>query len=203
VLKRNKFIILIFGLLVFPGAASATTPDGAAQFIGKLSADASAALKSGGLSLYQKETRVRVLLSDNFDLKLIGRFVLGRAWRKISAEQRAQYMELFEQFVLRTYSRRLGGYTGQKFDVISAKNLGTKDVLVSTRISRPTGPPINAGWRVREMKYGHKILDVMVAGVSMVVTQRSEFRAVIRRQGVSGLIETLRLQVSKFSAQKN
>ncbi|NQV56609.1 MAG: ABC transporter substrate-binding protein, partial [Rhodospirillales bacterium] len=52
-------------------------------------------------------------------------------------------------------------------------------------------------------KSGHKILDVMVAGVSMVVTQRSEFRSVISKQGVTGLIETLRLQVSKFSAQKN
>jgi len=58
-------------------------------------------------------------------------------------------------------------------------------------------------YQVRQKKDGHKILDVMVAGVSMVVTQRSEFRAVISRQGVAGLIETLRLQVSKFSAQKN
>ena len=75
-------------------------------------------------------------------------------------------------------------------------------MLVLTKISRPSGPPIKAGWRVRETKNGHKILDVMVAGVSMVVTQRSEFRSVIRRRGVTGLIETLRLQVSKFSAQK-
>ena len=47
----------------------------------------------------------------------------------------------------------------------------------------------------------YKIVDVMVAGVSMVVTQRSEFGAVIQRQGVDGLIESLRMQVSKIPAQ--
>ena len=200
--KRNLAIVIILGLLAWPAAGSATTRDGASKFIGALSANASRALNSGNLSLDQKENQVRALMSEIFDLKLIGRFVLGSAWRKTPAEQRAQYLELFEQFILRTYSRRLGGYTGQKFDVIGAKKLGKKDVLVLTKISRPAGPPIKAGWRVRETKNGHKILDVMVAGVSMVVTQRSEFRSVIRRRGVTGLIETLRLQVSKFSAQK-
>ena len=201
-LKRSASIVLFLGLSALPLAATATTTAGAKKFIGVLSTNAAETLNSRGLNLNQKEAKVRALLSENFDLKLIGRFVLGSAWRKTPAEQRAQYLELFREFVLRTYSRRLGGYAGQNFEVIGAKNLGKKDVLVSTSISRPSGPPIKAGWRVRKTKKGHKILDVMVAGVSMVVTQRSEFRAVIRRQGVAGLIETLRLQVSKFSAQK-
>jgi phospholipid transport system substrate-binding protein len=202
VLKRSITIILFLGLMAWAGTAAATTPDGASKFIGNLSSKASSTLNSGGLSLNQKEAQVRQLLSESFDLKLIGRFVLGRAWKKSSKEQRVQYLGLFEQFVLRTYSRRLGGYTGQKFNVINAKNFGKKDVLVTTKISRPSGPPVEARWRVRLRKKGHKIIDVMVAGVSMVQTQKSEFRSVVKRQGVSGLIETLRLQVSKFSAQK-
>lgn len=188
--------------MALPGAATATTPDGASKFIGDLSSRASDTLNSGGLSLNQKEAEVRRLLSESFDLALIGRFVLGRAWKKASKEQRDQYQDLFKQFVLRTYSRRLGGYTGQKFNVVNAKNFGKKDVLVTTEISRPSGPPIEARWRVRLFKEKHKIIDVMVAGVSMVQTQKSEFRSVVKRQGVSGLIETLRLQVSKYSAQK-
>ena len=201
-LKRSITIILFLGLMAWAGTAAATTPDGASKFIGNLSSKASSTLNSGGLSLNQKEAQVRQLLSESFDLKLIGRFVLGRAWKKSSKEQRVQYLGLFEQFVLRTYSRRLGGYTGQKFNVINAKNFGKKDVLVTTKISRPSGPPVEARWRVRLRKKGPKIIDVMVAGVSMVQTQKSEFRSVVKRQGVSGLIETLRLQVSKFSAQK-
>ena len=201
-LKRSITILLFLGLMAWAGAATATTPDGASKFIGQLSSRASNTLNSSGLTLNQKETAVRKLLSESFDLNLIGRFVLGRAWKKTSKEQRVQYQDLFEKFVLRSYSRRLGGYTGQKFNVTNAKSFGKKDVLVTTKISRPSGPPIEARWRVRLRKKGHKIIDVMVAGVSMVQTQKSEFRSVVKRQGVSGLIETLRLQVSKFSAQK-
>jgi phospholipid transport system substrate-binding protein len=202
VLKRSITITLFLGLMALPGAASAITPDGASKFIGELSSHASSTLNLSGLTLNQKEAEVRRLLSESFDLKLIGRFVLGRTWKKTSKEQRVQYLDLFKQFVLRSYSRRLGGYTGQNFNVVHAKNFGKKDVLVTTKISRPSGPPIEARWRVRLRKNGHKIIDVMVAGVSMVQTQKSEFRSVVKRQGVSGLIETLRLQVSKFSAQK-
>ena len=202
VLKCSITIILFLGLSAWAGTATATTPDDASKFIEELSSKASSTLNSGGLTLNQKEAEVRKLLSESFDLKLIGRFVLGRAWKKSSREQRVQYLGLFKQFVLRTYSRRLGGYTGQRFNVVNAKNFGKQDVLVTTKISRPSGPPIEARWRVRLRKQKHKIIDVMVAGVSMTQTQKSEFRSVVKRQGVSGLIETLRLQVSKFSAQK-
>jgi len=200
---NHRLFIVVFVLiaLVFGSVAQATNKAGATKFVSDLSNQALDALKANGVPLDQKEKKVRQILSTNFDLNLIGRYVLGAAWRKASADQRSQYQTLFKEFVLRTYSRRFGGYSGQKFTVTGAKPIGKKDILVSTKISRPSGPPILAGWWVREKNGTHKILDVVVAGVSMVVTQRSEFRAVIRKQGVGGLIETLRMQVTKFSAQ--
>ncbi len=198
---------LALALFVFAGTPPAmaeegrTSPDEAVKFVAKLSGEALDLLRSKGLPLAEKEKRVRTMLADNFDLALIGRYVLGPSWRTASDEQRDQYLSLFQEFVLRTYSRRLGGYTGQTFEIAGASALSEGDVLVTTRISRPSGPPIEAGWRVRGGPGGHKILDVVVSGVSMVVTQRSEFRAVIRREGLDGLIEILRAQVSKFSAK--
>lgn len=204
-----KVLSLMFAALVtmsvvaITPAVQASDPNGATQFLTKLSGDALQALGASGQALEEKEAAVRRLLANNFDLPLIGQFVLGRAWRKASAEQRDQYQTLFREFVLRTYSRRLGGYSGQNFEILGTRPIGKQDMLVSTKISRPSGPPIVAGWRVRRGANGYNILDVIVAGVSMVVTQRSEFRAVIRRQGIDGLIEVLRLQVTKFSARKS
>ncbi|MCH8834674.1 MAG: ABC transporter substrate-binding protein, partial [Proteobacteria bacterium] len=100
--------------------------------------------------------------------------------------------------VLRTYARRLGGYAGETFKIIKAGPLGKRDALVSTEIGRSGGPPLMAGWRIRSGPNGLKILDVIVAGISMIATQRSEFRALVSRQGVDGLIEALRLRVGKF-----
>jgi phospholipid transport system substrate-binding protein len=202
-LSTALLMLFVFGAVSgIPTAAKATDAGQATQFLTALSADALKALGAPGATLEQKETAVRLILAKHFDLDLIGRFVLGAAWRKASDDQRTQYQNLFREFVLRTYSRRLGGYSGQTFQVVGSRPIGKGDILVNTKINRPSGPPIEAGWRVRNGKDGHKILDVVVAGVSMVVTQRSEFRSVIRREGIDGLIEVLRLQVTKFSARR-
>ena len=79
--------------------------------------------------------------------------------------------------------------------------MGKIDAVVVTEISRPSGPPLVAGWRVRGGAGTYKILDVIVEGVSMLATQRSEFASVVRSQGVDGLIEVLRVQVTKFAAR--
>jgi phospholipid transport system substrate-binding protein len=84
--------------------------------------------------------------------------------------------------------------------IISERPAGTKDVVVSTRILRPSGPPIDADWRVRTTGERYRIIDVMVEGVSMVITQRSEFAAVVQRHGLQGLIEVLRARTTKLPA---
>ena len=70
--------------------------------------------------------------------------------------------------------------------------------MVKTNIVQPGGPPIKANWRVRPLNGEYKIIDIMVEGVSMAVTQRSEFNAVVRRQGMRGLLQTLRARTEKF-----
>jgi phospholipid transport system substrate-binding protein len=74
--------------------------------------------------------------------------------------------------------------------------------MVSTRIDRPSGPPVEAQWRVRDNAGQPRIIDVMVAGISMVTTQRDEFAAVVQRQKVAGLIEVLRARTSKLPATR-
>lgn len=200
----TRFVISSVFVLFFAvtsQVSAQTSPEAASQFIGGLSEKALSVLRADGVALNTKEAQVRELLSENFDLDLIGRFVLGKSWRSATPEQRDQYQALFREFVLRTYSRRLGGYSGQSFEIVGARPVGKKDVLVSTKISRPNAPPIEAGWRVRNGANGPKILDVVVSGVSMVVTQRSEFRSVVSKQGIDGLIEVLRAQVTKFAAR--
>jgi phospholipid transport system substrate-binding protein len=182
------------------GALAATPPEGAAVFVKWLAEQALSTLNTPSGSLEQRETIFRDLLRQGFDLKLIGRFVLGRYWRTATPQQRDDFQRLFEEFVLKTYSYRLGGYSGETFNVISTRAAGEKDALVRTRIERPSGPAITADWRVRAKDDRFKIIDVMVEGVSMAVTQRSEFASVINRSGFNGLLEALRARVQRFAA---
>jgi len=180
--------------------AQATSPDGAAQFVMTLAQQALATLAQPGLSLEHREGVFRDLLRQGFDLDFIGRFVAGRYYREMTPDQQADYQRLFGDFVLRTYAGRLGGYSGEKFAVVAARPAGQQDVLVQSRIERPSGPPIGAEWRVRSISGAFKIIDVAVEGVSMAVTQRAEFDAVLARGGPESLLAALRARTTKMPA---
>lgn len=184
-------------------AAGKTSPAEASKFLQILGDQAVDLLGDGTLPLSKREEKIHDLLREHFDLKAIGRFVLSRAWRTTPAEQREEYLGLFSEFVVRTYAQRLGGYAGEKFEITSAKPLGRRDALVVTQIKRQAGPILSAGWRVRKKENGHKIIDVMVEGVSMAAAQRSEFESIVRKEGVGSLIEILRAKVSVFSAKSS
>ena len=203
--SRRKFLLgstAIGATLAVPGllfaAASPEAVKGASAFISDPAQRAIAILQSSGGKMEAREAQFRVLLSNGFDMPFIARFVLGKHWRKATPQERADYIKLFTEFVLKSYSRRMGGYSGETFSVAGASTAGKKDVMVKTNIVQPGGPPIKANWRVRPLNGEYKIIDIMVEGGSMAVTQRSEFNAVVRRQGMRGLLQTLRARTEKF-----
>ena len=146
-------------------------------------------LADTSLSQKQKEEKFRIMLNQNFDMETIGRFALGRNWKTASADQRKEYQKLFKDLVVNVYSSRFKEYEGQKFEVTSARETGKKDVTVSSLIVPDSGPKIKVDWRVRNRNGSYKIIDVIIEGVSMTLTQRSDFSSVIQRGG--GDIEVL------------
>ena len=173
----------------------------AGEFIESLANQATTVLGRKDMSLEEREEHLRNLLDAGFALDKIGRFVIGRAWRQMSQDQRQDYLELYGEWVLKTYSSQLGGFSGQTFSIVKIVKSGDKDVFVRSRINQPGGgPSINCDWRVREIEGELKVVDVVIEGISMLVTQRSEFATVVQKHGVEGLIETLRARVSKYPA---
>jgi phospholipid transport system substrate-binding protein len=195
-------LIALAFFIAFPAVAQALQPGVSSQFIKALGDEAIATLRAPGMPLEQREARFRQLLARGFDMEFIGRFVLGQYWRTATPEQQAEYLQAFNEYVLQVYSARLGGYAGETLTIVSERPAGEKDMVVNTRIDRPSGPPLEAQWRVRATQAGPRIIDVMVAGISMVATQRDEFAAVVQRQRVAGLIEVLRARTNKLPAAR-
>ena len=156
---------------------------GAQKFIDSLTQRAVTFLGDADLSAEKRRKKFRKLLQDGFDLKTIGRFSLGRYWRTASAAQKKQYQGLFEDMIINVYSSRFEEYNGQEIEVLNARKEGKSDVIVHSKIIPNSGPKIDVDWRVRYKNGQYKIVDVIVEGVSMALTQRSDFAAVIQRGG--------------------
>lgn len=187
-------------------AIFATTPltaiaSQATDHIRNLADQAISTLADTNGNLSERETKLSPILADGFDMAHIARFAMGRYWNKATEDQQRQYVAAFSQYVIATYARRFGGYSGEKLTILNERELGPKDYSVVTRIERADNPPIDAEWRVRIDDGPAKVIDVVVEGVSMSVTQRAEFASVVRQNGVDGLISVLQARSGRLKAQ--
>lgn len=157
----------------------------AEHFVTSLGDKAIGFMSNAAMNDQQKQDAIKSLLLSHFDMKTIGRFALGRYWSLATPQQREEYQSLFERMVLSVYSTRFKEYKGQQFLVKGSRPDGEKDTLVSSVIAPPSGQPIAVDWRVRNKDGKYMVVDVIVEGVSMSVTQRSDFSAVIQRGGGS------------------
>jgi phospholipid transport system substrate-binding protein len=142
----------------------------------------------------QRVARFQELFREDFDVPGIARFVLGRYWKTATPEQQQEFVKLFEDYIALVYSAQLAAYSGETLKVTGSRP-GPEGAIVASEIVRPTGgQPVKVEWHLTDRSGTYKINDVAVDGISMAVTQRSEFAAVIQRSGgqVQGLIAQLR-----------
>ncbi len=149
-----------------------------------------------------RQERFRQLFHSDFDSPGIARFVLGRYWRDASEEEQRDFVKLFEEYVVFVYTARLSNFGGQDFKIRGSRSDGD-GVMVSTDVFSPGGSsPLKIDWRLVSDNGTYKINDVIVEGVSMLVTQRSEFASIVQRNGgqVRGLLAMMREKTASASA---
>jgi phospholipid transport system substrate-binding protein len=130
-----------------------------------------------------RQARFRELFHADFDCPGIARFVLGRYWRNASEEEQQEFVRLFEEYVVFVYTARLSNFGGQAFKIRGSHSDGD-GVIVSTDVISPgSTAPLRIDWRLVSDNGAYKISDVVVEGVSMMVTQRSEFASIVQRNG--------------------
>ncbi len=197
---RFHLILAAFAFILFASpAAFAAKTDGtpAAQFVQKMGDKALTSLTARELEGNVRAQRVRSLLHDNFDVQTIGRFVMGPSWKTATPAQKSQYISLFEDMIVATYTKRFSEYSGQSFKVTGSSAAGGSDSLVKSQILQKDGPPVMVDWRVRNKDGGFKVVDVVVESISMTMTQRDDFAGVISSKGIDGLLDVLRQRAGK------
>ena len=190
------FAVLLAACLVSAPSSRAEADD-PVGFIERLGVEAIEMLADPALTEQERTSEFRRILVAAFDLPTIARFVLGRYWRRATTEERHEFQSLLEDYIVTTYAARLGRYRGETLAVGAARGEG--DILVASEIVPREGPPVRVEWRVRGEPGSYRIIDVVVEGISMVITQRSAFASVIQRSGgrVSGLLSELRKRAER------
>jgi len=198
---RTAFAPLAVAVLLVgaPGAAvagDAEFGEGARIFVERMAVNAISSLTEPDLAKDERRRRFRAMMNEYFAFKGIAKWVLGRYWRKATDKQRDEYVQLFEDLMVISYADRFERYSGETLAVERSEVRGGKDALVHSKLVRPNGQkPIDVAWRVRGKDGVFRVVDIMVEGLSMGLTQQKEYASFIRQHG--GKIENLLIELRK------
>ena len=129
----------------------------------------------------------------HFDFRQMSQSALGRFWRDATEEQKERITVEFRELLVRTYATALLGYTDQAIEYLPVQyRPGDTQVLIPTRVSSAGAPPVPINYRLKlDDSSRWLVYDVVIDGVSLITNYRSQFAAVVRRDGIDGLIGTL------------
>ncbi len=199
---RRAFLSFLPALIILAGlsftgtsALSASFEEEATGFVRNLAEKAVRELTDRSTPREQRIERFRLYFNEHFAVRGIGKWILGRHWRKASEAERAEYLKLFEDLMVVSYVDRFAAYVGEPLYIYKTLVQDAQNVTVFSEIQQKEGAAVvRVDWRVGRKDDVFKIVDVVVEGTSMSNTLRSDFGSIIRQRGgkVAGLLKALR-----------
>lgn len=178
-IKQTLFIA--FFSLFHHAQAESQLP--ASAFVESLGRDAINTLTNSTLPRDQIRNQFRTLLLKGFAIQKIAQFVLGKDWRKLSQDQQSQFVAIFQKRLENAYADRFKEYQGVVFAVKGERQENDGGFVVNSTIQKPGGPLVNVDWKIYSKDGAMQIYDVTIDGVSMSITQRSDYNAALQSAG--------------------
>jgi phospholipid transport system substrate-binding protein len=161
-------------------------------FADDLGHKALAVILDKSLSKDAKRTRLETLFQENVDIDWIGKFVLGRFWRSATEQQKHDYLTNYKTFLIKHYTSNLSEFTDANFEVVKVVPEERGGNVVTLHLKRANAEDTVVNYTVRKKADGKlNVYDIVVEGVSMITTQRSEFSSVVSQKGLDYLIAEL------------
>ena len=202
---NKKFLSAVSAVLMLvSGMANAAEPNGEAalKFVRDVTTEGIEQIINANVSQAEKDKRFAKLFNEALDLDFIGQFVLGRNWRTATPVQRKEFIEVYRQLNISTWSKRFDEFKGKNFIFKGTSPSNSKgQIFVNSIVPMDQGEPAKVGWRVREKGGEYKIVDIIIENVSLAISARNEYTAFIKNNpgGVDALIANLKSKINQKS----
>ena len=156
-------------------------------------------LLSKNISKEEKINELKKIAKDTVDIKGVGFYSLGSTRKSLNETQKKQYLELFENYFLKSFSSRLSEYTNPKIEVRNKKILNQNYTIVnSVLVATSDRPEIKIDWRIYTKNSNNPLIrDLIIEGLSLARTQKEEFASILNSN--DGKIEVLFEKLKEFS----
>lgn len=136
-------------------------------------------------------TQLEPVIRRSFDIASMARLSVGPDWTSLTESQRQQMIESYGRYISAIYADRFDSYAGQKLEV-TGEQPAPSGVMVKSQIIKANGEPVNVDYLMRRSGDSRLISDIYLdSAISEVATRRSEFAAILKKDGIDGLIMAL------------
>lgn len=198
-MTKNFLKIACAAVLLFAGSARAEIDSAKAEnFVKDVTAQGIEDIINANVSQAEKDARFAKLFNEALDLDFIGQFVLGRNWKVATPEQRKEFIKVYRQLNVSTWSKRFDEFKGKNFIFKGTSPSNSKgQIFVNSVVPMDQGEPAKVVWRVREKAGQYKIVDIIIENVSLAITARNEYTAFIKNNpgGIDALISNLKSKI--------
>lgn len=187
--SRRTLLAALAALSLAPAAQAQTAP------IERLNAALLDVMRNArSLGVRGREQRLRPVMEQVFNLPAMTRIAVGPSWTTFSPADQQALVAAFSDWSIATYASRFDGYGGESFEIQGSTPRPNGDVLVDTRIVRPSDSPVQINYLLRE----GRIVDVYLTGtISELASRRSEFAGLLRDGGAQRLVAELRRRTAE------
>jgi phospholipid transport system substrate-binding protein len=193
-------LAVVLGLVMAPYPAGAASASGSDTVQGLYDVLLSTMKNGRTLGQSGRFTKLEPVIRRTFDIPSMARLSVGSSWGPLTEAQRQQVTESFGRYISAIYADRFDTYAGQKLQVTSEQP-ATAGVMVRSQIVKANGEPVKVDYMMRRSGDSWLISDIYLDGaISEVATRRSEFAAILKSQGIDGLIAALNRQADILTA---
>ena len=194
---NRKIFKLFLILIIFLGYIEISFSVEPKEFI-QLTVDRASAVLNNNFSKEKKIKKLKVIANETVDIRGIGFYSLGKHRKNLSDNEKNEYLSLFKQYFLKSFSSRLAEYTDPKIKVNSQEKLNDNyTIVLSTLVATEKRTEIKIDWRIYTKNPENPLIrDLIIEGVSLARTQKEEFNSII--QSNDGDINALFLNLTEF-----
>ncbi|MFQ5659158.1 MAG: phospholipid-binding protein MlaC [Gammaproteobacteria bacterium] len=155
-------------------------------------------LKNESLDRETKWKNVAKVIRDGFDFRSMSQSVLATHWKKATPEERERFSEFFSQYLEEVYRSKIEAYTDEKVLYKDEKIRGKRAVVKTVIVSGSTEIPVN--YKLKDNNGVWYAYDVVIEGISLVSNYRNTFAAIVKNEGMDGLLNDIQRRIDKYKA---
>ena len=153
-------------------------------------------LKDDRLNREQRWLEIGKIIDTRFDFRSMSQSILATNWRTATVEEKRRFVEFFSQYLEDTYRTKIEAYAGQRVEYLGEQVRKDRAIVDTQIVADKVRIPIT--YRLKNNDGEWFAYDVVIEGISLVNNYRSTFSAIIKSEGMDGLLLDLEGRIARY-----